>query len=339
LFRKIKRAIVISDVHLGEKDCLFNDKKILNEFKSRIIDETKNGKIDELIITGDLLDLSLATYKEVYKSAKDFFQTIGQIEHLDRIVFIPGNHDHHIWTLLIEEEQITNKIRDSILPEPELKRVNLVYGENRSTFLNGLIKNCKVTKLLVAYPNLFREIGEELYFFHHGHLLDRMFTPANVLIKPESLQELEAFNSSWTEGIFYHLVQSARLGDMIKNGYSELTGMKKIMETFLEKFHIEDNKIISRMRGMRVEKITHEINDYLESCIDWYKGTEHKLFTPLNFVFGHTHRKSEGEMVELKNQKINIYNTGAWHRDKNLASYLVITEKERPVLKLSIYII
>jgi len=328
MIKKINKIIALSDIHLGEKDCLFNDGKILEDFKNRIEKEALKEEVDELIILGDLFDLSLASYKEVYEKARDFFQATGNIENLKQIVFIPGNHDHHIWTLIIEENQITGKIKDGKIPSEELQRVDLEY---KDTFLTGLIRGCKVKNFIVAYPNVIREIGGKLYFFHHGHLLDRIFTPANIALKPRSLQELEEFNSSWIEGVWYHLVQSGRLGDFIKDGYYEFSGMKKFMETFLGKFEIED-RIISRMRGMKVEKLEKEIADYLTSCIDWYKETHVKLFSPLNFVFGHTHRKNEGETIELQGQKVNVYNTGAWHKDTRFASYMVISSEKGPEL-------
>lgn len=332
MIKKINKAIAISDVHLGEKGCLFNDRHILKDFRNSIAEEGKKGKIDELIILGDLFDLSLASYRDVYEKAEEFFQEIGDIDNLEQIVFIPGNHDHHIWTLIIEEKQITSKLREGKIPEKELKRVDLTYGEESDTFLSGLIKNCKVKKLIVTYPNHLREIGEEMYFFHHGHLLDRIFTPANIVVKANSLQELEAFNSSWTEGIFYHLVQSERLGERIKDGYYELTAMKKLTENFLEKFNIENNTVISRMRGYKIDKLAREIANYLESCIEWYREGKVKIFTPLSFIFGHSHRKSDGEPLDVKNQKIYAYNTGAWHGDKNLAAYLLINGHDRPLL-------
>ena len=329
MIKKVNKVIAISDVHLGEKGSLFNDRKTLKTFKEKIQEEASKGTIDEFIIAGDLFDLSLASHEDVYSKARDFFQEIGHIENLASIVFIPGNHDHHIWTLIIEEEQITKKIQKGKVPEKDLKRVDLEY---ENTFLNGLIDGCKVKSFKVAYPNLLREIGDRLYFFHHGHLLDRIFTPANTILKPNSLEELESFNSSWTEGVWYHLVQSGRLGQLIKDGYSEYTGMKKLTDTFLEKFGI-DEKIISRMRGLKVNKLEKEMNDYLSSCIDWYRETPNRLFAPMAFVFGHTHRKSPGEHINIKGMDIEIYNTGAWHGDINLAAYLLIDEKEEPVLK------
>ncbi|HPZ07290.1 MAG TPA: metallophosphoesterase [Candidatus Eremiobacteraeota bacterium] len=333
MIKKVNKIIAISDIHLGEKDCLFNDSKILGEFKKHITEEAKHGSVDELLILGDMFDLSLASYKDVYAKAREFFQSIGEIENLKAIVFIPGNHDHHIWTLLIEEEQITGIIREGKIPSPELKRVDLEYGEKESIFLQGLLKGCMVNKFLVAYPNIFREIGGKLYFFHHGHLLDRIFTPANIILKPKSLQELEAFNSSWIEGIWYHLVQAERLGELIKDGYNEFTGFKAVMASFLEKFHIRDNTVTGRLRGLRVEKLKSEISTYLEDCINWYKETPNTLYSPMNFVFGHTHEKSSGEILDVKGQEIGIYNTGAWHGDIKLASYLVIEGEKKPELK------
>lgn len=327
MIKKVNKIIVISDVHLGEEGCLFNDKNILHEFKNKISSETRMGTVDELIILGDLFDLSLASQEKVYEKAGEFFKEIKEIEHLNNIVFVPGNHDHHIWTSIIEDDQIIRKIKNGTLPEKSLQRVNLIYEDN--TFLSGFMKGTR-KKLAVAYPNLFRDTGGTLYFFHHGHLLDRIFTPANTVIRPESLQELEAFNASWIEGIWYHMGQAERLGKMVNKGYKEFIGMKTLVENYLEKFHIKGNTISARLRGMRTDSLTSEISCYLEDSIGWYRDT---LYTPMSFIFGHTHKKSEGNTLNIKSREIKIYNTGAWHGDTSLASYILIDGNKEPELK------
>ncbi len=137
MIKKVNKIIVISDVHLGEEECLFNDKSILHEFKSKISSEGRKGTVDELIILGDLFDLSLASQEKVYEKAGEFFKEMKEIEHLHNIVFVPGNHDHHIWTSIIEEEQIIKKIKHGDIPEKSLQRVNLIYEDN--TFLTGFM--------------------------------------------------------------------------------------------------------------------------------------------------------------------------------------------------------
>jgi UDP-2,3-diacylglucosamine pyrophosphatase LpxH len=319
----------MSDIHLGEDGCLFNDKNILNEFKNNISLEAKCGTVDELIILGDLFDLSLASYEKVYEKAGEFFKEIEEIENLNNIVFVPGNHDHHMWTSIIEDEQIIKKIKNGNIPAKNLQRVDLTYGEKENTFLSGFLKGSS-KKLLVTYPNLFRDAGGILYFMHHGHLLDRIFTPANTVIKPESLQELEAFNASWIEGIWYHLGQAERLGEMVNKGYKEFLGMKTIIENYLEKFQIKGKTVSTRLRGMKTDSLTYEISEYLDDSIGWYKNT---LFTPMSFIFGHTHKKSEGNVLNIKSRDIKIYNTGAWHGDISLASYILIDGNKEPELK------
>jgi predicted phosphodiesterase len=324
MIKKLHKIIVISDIHLGEEKSLFKDRNIIRDFKEKL---SREGKIEEFIILGDLFDLSLVSFRNVYEHAKEFFSEVSKIKNIENIVFVPGNHDHHIWTLILEEEEITKKINNgSDISEP-LKRVDREYD---NTFLNGLLPGRKIH---VTYPNLLREIGGTLYFLHHGHLLDRIFTPAGIILKPESLQELEAFNSSWIEGIWYHLGQAERLGQMVNKGYKEFLAAKTFIDGFLEKFDIHGKTVAARMRGFKTEKLKSEIEEYLTSCIDWYKEKPYKLYPPISFIFGHTHRKSSGEEIEIKGEKVNIYNTGAWHGDLDLAAYIVIDEKDGVQLK------
>ena len=108
---EIKKAVALSDLHLG-RDLSYlyskhseyaSNRKSLSEVLGKIVNPDKNGAIDELIIIGDFLELSLAGHDEVYNDVKYFFQLISEAARFKRIVYIPGNHDHHFWRALGEQ--------------------------------------------------------------------------------------------------------------------------------------------------------------------------------------------------------------------------------------------
>jgi len=312
--RPVNKVIVVSDLHLGEEECLLFKKnaKLLKSFKDKLEKEANKGKVDELIIIGDLFDLSLASFKDAYNKGKEFFKEIGQIGNLDTIVYVPGNHDHHIWSLIIEEEQIVKNIRKGKSPEEPLKRVDEEYND---TFLNELLKETG-KKFLVSYPNLFRKIGEKNYLFHHGHLMDRIFTPVETILPARDIGELESFNTFWLESLWYHTGQAGRLSSIVEWGYEEIQDIKKNVEELLKK---AGKTIKGILKGKEAGELNRQITNYIKFCV----LTKDKI--PDNFVFGHTHRKETGYPLDIEfningekvERKINICNTGGWHGDSN----------------------
>ena len=61
--KKIERAVIMSDLHLGVESSLFfhEDKQRFKKVMDWLVLQLKElGKIDELVLLGDFLDLSLA---------------------------------------------------------------------------------------------------------------------------------------------------------------------------------------------------------------------------------------------------------------------------------------
>jgi len=65
-----------------------------------------------LILVGDILELSEADEDETYSNAKAFLIPLIERVNLGRIVYIPGNHDHHLWVELLAAERITKLLYD-----------------------------------------------------------------------------------------------------------------------------------------------------------------------------------------------------------------------------------
>ena len=92
--QKIERAVVISDLHLGVEKSLFfhGDGQRFKDVMTWLNTQLKDlQKIDELILLGDFLDLSLAPLDVLYDNLRNFFGYISQLNHFGGIYFIPGN--------------------------------------------------------------------------------------------------------------------------------------------------------------------------------------------------------------------------------------------------------
>ncbi|MBU1599468.1 hypothetical protein KKG61_05115, partial [bacterium] len=65
----MERVIAISDLHLGEEESTLKE-GVLDNFR----DELKGiGQIDQLVLLGDVLDLSMASFAKACAMAKEFF--------------------------------------------------------------------------------------------------------------------------------------------------------------------------------------------------------------------------------------------------------------------------
>lgn len=233
---KIKSAIAISDTHLG-RDFGYLYSKDPNDHKfkknrSALLELLNNlGPQDELILNGDLLDMAQAGFDEIYQDVEAFFALLSETGPYKRIVYIPGNHDHHFWRALGEQVHINGKISQGMDPPgPELfpyffidERYSSQDPELPCKIILAYLwpKEKPAPEIVVKYPHHLVRIAldsgdEQYYLFTHGHFLEEMFRPINFLIEPAHLEDLEAFNNLWLEALDYHLGHAGRLSDRVK---------------------------------------------------------------------------------------------------------------------------
>jgi hypothetical protein len=121
------KAIVLSDLHLGERTSAFSEGEIPDvRFRGRTAEHlarllgallaTQDGRAEYLVLAGDVLDLSLASRRAAFLGFKSFLEQIAPL--FDTLIYVPGNHDHHIWVALQEEARIFAQIRQGqpVLP-------------------------------------------------------------------------------------------------------------------------------------------------------------------------------------------------------------------------------
>ena len=103
------RAIVISDLHLGASNSILTEASLggapgvgsepLDMLAACLRDLAGNDR-PQLIVNGDLLEMALATMKQ---STLVFDRFLSQLfdrsawPFADELVFLAGNHDHHLW--------------------------------------------------------------------------------------------------------------------------------------------------------------------------------------------------------------------------------------------------
>jgi UDP-2,3-diacylglucosamine pyrophosphatase LpxH len=230
--KKVKTVIAMSDLHLGRDLGYLYSKDPRFQGNRRAILEllTELGPQDELILNGDLLELSMAGLDQAYGELKEFFFLLSQSPGFKRIVYVPGNHDHHFWRELAEQACVNEQIAQGMLPPSNLEYPSFFVDKYFSSaslpariVLSELWpKDRPTVEIVVKYPHhlinvVTAEGPSRNYLFTHGHFLEDLYTPINFLIEPARLDELEAFNNMWIEAVDYDFGRSGRLMDEVQN--------------------------------------------------------------------------------------------------------------------------
>lgn len=324
----MERIVALSDLHLGEEECTLREETV-GDLKDEL---EEIGEIDQLVLLGDVLDLSMASFSAAVEMAKRFFEEIGELDRIKEIVFVPGNHDHHLWVQHIEHQGVIAKIQEGRLPE---KPDYIKEFRGKESFLSGLLPEKAKEKLTVKYPNHTAQVKDKDYFFHHGHHLSTegtlLMTLKEALKEGASLNDFELHNSPIHELIQYSLERSESMRKRMEDAWTsggalsailsvvdEMTDGKKWTGWIVRYLYKRSlKKRPNAPRGSEIDKrVIGDMERYLR-----LSGT----LTSHWFVYGHTHIP-EGRKRE---ESFSIVNTGSWFKDPDRThnTYVVIDDE------------
>ena len=128
------RIAVISDTHFGDPLCTLvinghDGEPQLGPAYPAL--RKAVGKVDYLILLGDILDFSVASYEKAYKQARVFFRAV-QRDMAQQIVYLPGNHDFDIWHTIEHQVNVINQLKQGELPRAFKWSVPAVIDDRRS---------------------------------------------------------------------------------------------------------------------------------------------------------------------------------------------------------------
>ena len=245
-------ALILSDLHLGEEDSLFMsfdpnegvNRSYLEALRDFLFRHLESSSVRYLILLGDAVDLSLAKRKEAFLALKEFFEVFQDLFQ-ETVIYLPGNHDHHLWCAFQEEALVFQKIRTNRPIEPyyhafcprleggELhlpKKVSQPLG--KKTFIYHLLpeKAQKEDKgFLMAYPNLYVSLPSDIHLLlTHGHFFEEAWTlftdifRKSLAIKKLNFKALERINSPFIEFGWYSLGQAGELSKLLEKLWDEL---------------------------------------------------------------------------------------------------------------------
>ena len=294
----MSKYVIMSDLHIGAVDGLKAD-----QF-GRVVDELVGlGAVETLVLLGDVVELALAPQQHSLRLLRRFWNATGE-QHADvrlcdipeSIVYVPGNHDHHIWTWHVEHSMIR-----------DIKAGG--YGDwdgctewayvGRNSLLAGYLPDTCVYKLTVTYPTYSFGVSDgRVCVCHHGHQIygigARLLSTAEAveLSRHKQLRELELHNIGVYELLWYYLERSPVLRKRVADAWHTAGAFGAFGVVAAE---IADSRLVDMLvsagrlcvgpsdRGTLPEDILSELGAFL-SIVGCGDGDV--------FVYGHSHEPS-----------------------------------------------
>ena len=245
--------VCLSDLHLGEEDSLLTDPadfsrpsnalRALAECLSSLLARNEPGAPKPwLILNGDILDLALCPEQQTLATFEQFLRAVMPAggELFEEIVYIPGNHDHHVWSAARDTQyaQYLERLDPGTPPQAPwdtTKAMMDLRGKDRlvNAPLTAVARRIprlreRRFEILTAYPNFgLNGGGGRAVVFHHGHFIEdayhffstlgSLFFPGQGV--PADVYTLERENSAWIDFFWSALGGCGRIGGDIENIY------------------------------------------------------------------------------------------------------------------------
>ncbi len=195
------KIMAISDTHLGEDISLLSFPQGCQHFWRELREQFGHAlepkdriDIDEMILIGDIADRALSSTAEIMTATTSFVQMLGSAANIKKCVYVPGNHDHTIWTDYLKKCQgkdrewgCTSPKGEFILESGEPK--NLESSEDLLATFFGYpygsswlkIKEDRNLDFLISNPLYSTQVGCRTYVFTHGsHFKKEVTDPLGI---------------------------------------------------------------------------------------------------------------------------------------------------------------
>jgi UDP-2,3-diacylglucosamine pyrophosphatase LpxH len=255
------RWVCLSDVHFGEEDSLLTavdeeryacdhrrPSRVLESLCAglrAVVEANPDGRRPTLVLAGDILELAFASYSQSLATFERFAELVARPgeELFDRIIYLPGNHDHHVWEVARETKFVNEVLRerlDESLPAARHTTSCDADGAVRSFMLGQVMRHVRGLHpdapldypIEVVYPNLAAcsEDRSRCVLFHHGHYLEQLYMFMTALRKrllpgeppPRTVEQLESENFAWIDFVWSLLGRSGAAGAAAETLYKKL---------------------------------------------------------------------------------------------------------------------
>jgi hypothetical protein len=206
-----------------------------------------------LILLGDAMELALTTDANAYMAFERFIH-LAFVKHklFNRIVYVPGNHDHHLWEVAREMQYVDRYLGYALThlrgPQPALPpeeaRLESPWHGTRMFVLEKWRRRTPlyVAQALVrrfpelsgmhvhtAYPHfaIRTRDGRRALVFHHGHYLEDLYLLLSIFnqitfgaAECAELEQIEADNFAWVDFFWSTMGRCGAVGPNINLLYT-----------------------------------------------------------------------------------------------------------------------
>lgn len=243
------RWICLSDTHFGAENSLLSHVKSNDaivdpdtpspvllaaiECIRNVVDSDPDAPRPTLILNGDLLELALAEDNVAAMVFDRFIDLAFDPDHPlfdSTILFLPGNHDHHLWETARErmyaDYVADTPVGDELAAPYHATRLFVNRGGHNleAELLTALVQRRRGDHLhvRVVYPNLGLEGTESgrQALIHHGHFTEpiyRLMSKAKAALFPKQplgneIWDWESDNFAWIDFFWSTLGRSGSAG-------------------------------------------------------------------------------------------------------------------------------
>lgn len=320
--------VVFSDLHFGDPSCSLSSQPVALGLRSYL---WALGEVKEIILAGDILDANISSLHRAIEGRNgkgDWPKQLGFRQWLsflfeganfpvERIVYVPGNHDYIIWNILSTNEVFVDPISQGKIPT----NLPLTEGVFAEPFIRGVAPEKVRDRLVVIYPDHEFNLAGRSVVVTHGHYLDEqqtLFKNLDALIRKEKGNKKEAIRKFFIGTAQYQAVA---------NAVSYLKGSRE----FVEKAYKSISSIFDAIGKLRNKPIDTNMLKAVEMYLYYFRSKE-----PDVFIFGHTHEAGHtntkvlgsGKTKRLIQKDIEVWNDGSflYSRSKRLAGTFVILD-------------
>lgn len=301
--KKLK-LLALSDLHLGEREGLLYNKgaNIVDITVNKIYELATGGNgfedgIDELVLIGDIVDLSEATEKEAYSNTLAFLTALLGKVKIDKIKYIIGNHDHHLWVEMLKYHY-NKKSYDECTP-----KTGFAIPKPQQLIEKCIPPDYK-GDVEAHYPFYKLKMENSTFLFDHGHLFSSLLN--RLAGSAGSIEEIEEKTYEFMEAIWFKGKMPFR-----KRFYDLREKIYDWARWLTYKIKYPDRKVAFQEDSTPVydDGLRNRVIGYLEKIDDGKTKDFH-------LVFGHTHYGGrvlrDDRKIRLNGRFISLWNTGGW---------------------------
>lgn len=256
------KYVCLSDLHLGAHTALFTDTPSIDKANGAVSAGPLQKAFSEamvatmaayypgeatpspagLVLLGDIFDFSLGTPRasiDTFTALLTSLKTAGAQTWFKQFAFVPGNHDHELWTATRLQNMVGTS-RDLNKYQHTTSAFGVPSAQPVAALINQvLLDNGFFSGATTFYPNMGLASADKTkaVVLHHGHFIEQMYTVMSTLTAelngstdvPLDVETLEKLNGSWIDFVWSSDGDDGRLGADIRIGFEYLvTGREDI---------------------------------------------------------------------------------------------------------------